>query len=43
MPYKPGDLILNNKYRIEALPGRRAFGEVYRLSSGMLASGILKN
>ncbi|MBC8333557.1 MAG: protein kinase, partial [Anaerolineae bacterium] len=32
MPYQPGDTLLN-KYRIEALIGRGAFGEVYRVKN----------
>jgi tRNA A-37 threonylcarbamoyl transferase component Bud32 len=30
MSYQPGQLILNDKYRIEALVGKGAFAEVYR-------------
>jgi serine/threonine protein kinase len=30
MPYQPGDILLD-KYRIEALLGHGAFGEVYRV------------
>ena len=31
MPYQPGEIILE-KYRIEALIGQGAFGEVYRVT-----------
>jgi hypothetical protein len=32
MPYQPGDLLLNDKYHIESLIGRGAFGEVYHVT-----------
>ena len=31
MPYQPGDILLD-KYRIEALIGQGAFGEVYKVT-----------
>jgi len=31
MPYHPGEIVLD-KYRIEALIGQGAFGEVYRVT-----------
>ena len=30
MPFEPGDLILNHRYRLEALIGKGAYGVVYR-------------
>jgi eukaryotic-like serine/threonine-protein kinase len=40
MPYQSGDILLNDKYRLESLIGRGAFGEVYRATHRTLSNTV---